>query len=152
MLFFDFYIYRWPHPNAAFIYKIAANTWWSDCNQIACIANGSIGVTYIAIRLGTKCHIFQASPSERKRSVFRSYLIANRALFDRARSPLYKMLICYQQVAIRSHRSPLERYWGVNWSQSYRWYPKITPKTMRSMALYQIAHIAIDRCLVEWGY
>ena len=86
-------IHRWSHPNAACIYKIAANMWRSGRNRIACIANGSIGVAYIAIGLGPELSMSQASPSEGKRIVFRSHLIANRALFDRARSPLYKMLI-----------------------------------------------------------
>ena len=67
--------------------------WRSDRNRIACIANGSIGFAYNAVRPGTERRMSQASPSERKRIVFGSYLIANRALFDRAWSPLYKMLI-----------------------------------------------------------
>ena len=50
-------------------------------------------VAYNAIRPGTERRMSQASPAERKRIVFGSHLIANRALFDRARSTLYKMLI-----------------------------------------------------------
>ena len=71
--------------NAGCIYKIAANMWRADRNRIACIANGSIGVAYNAIRPVTERRVSQASPSERKRIVFGSLLIANRALFNRAR-------------------------------------------------------------------
>ena len=66
--------------------------WLSDRSRIVGVANGSIGVAYNAIRPGTERRMSQASPSERKRIVFKSHLTANRVLFDRARSPLYKML------------------------------------------------------------
>ena len=51
-----------------------------------------------------------------------------------------------------SHRLLLGRYWNVNRSLSYRWYTKFNPKPMWSVALFQIAQIAIGRRLVEWGY
>ena len=76
MLFFGRYA-SMIAPDAACIYKIAANMWRSDHNWIACIANGSTEVAYSAIRARIESRISQASPSERKRNVFGSHLIAS---------------------------------------------------------------------------